>query len=164
MKPEARLWNYLKRKIGGKWAADRIEVNDRSGVPDVNFSLDGVGGWIELKAVKMPKRDRTHVKFAHFTPSQRTWLINRSRFDNRIFLVARIGDVIALFGACSFQHLGEKTRLELKEEALGWYESGLDVEDFLSILRKGDETSHSCDDDLDSLGMRVVEELSPSDN
>lgn len=60
--PEQRLWDAMrKNRPSGIWL-QRVENLAAVGVPDVYYATrSGRSGWIELKAVTLPKRSSTRV-------------------------------------------------------------------------------------------------------
>jgi hypothetical protein len=60
-----------------------------SGMPDVNYCMDGVEGWIELKAPPLPKRDRTALmSYGHkLKPMQIRWIKRQLRAGGRVFIL-----------------------------------------------------------------------------
>lgn len=61
---EKTLWNRLRaeiqrQKLGGRW--QRVENGVATGMPDVNFCINGLEGWIELKHGKKPIKGDTIV-------------------------------------------------------------------------------------------------------
>lgn len=62
---EATSWNWLrsglKKHATGPIILERVENGVLAGMADVNFVIDGVEGWIELKSVPLPKRRDTRV-------------------------------------------------------------------------------------------------------
>jgi len=62
---EATSWSWLKsgtQKILPHFTLlERVENGVLAGMADVNYVIRGVEGWIELKAVDLPKRDSTPV-------------------------------------------------------------------------------------------------------
>jgi len=51
MSPEQKLWLRLRPHFPSGCHVTRIENTTCSGVPDVNFCLDGIEYWLELKIV-----------------------------------------------------------------------------------------------------------------
>ena len=72
----------------------RVENPALPGTPDVNYCE----GWIELKhADAWPVKADTIVKFDHFTPQQRVWILQRGRVGGRVHLLVKIGNDVMLF-------------------------------------------------------------------
>lgn len=78
-KPEQRLWQYVRKGMAGRWHAQRHEDMLSAGIPDVSYAIDGVDGWIELKAIdRWPARDATPVRVG-IRPAQVRWLSLRGQ-------------------------------------------------------------------------------------
>jgi len=59
-----------------------IEVGMRDrGVPDLNFCIEGISGWIEMKA--------TGGWTVDLKPAQIGWLVTRARHGGRVFIAVR---------------------------------------------------------------------------
>lgn len=50
---------FLSNVRRGRDRIDRVENMTGDGMPDVNYCIEGVEGWIEFKSPKEPKRDST---------------------------------------------------------------------------------------------------------
>lgn len=112
---EARLWEYVRLGMGGRWAAQRHEDKYSLGIPDVSYSA-GVHGWIELKFVaKPPNNPKSNLIIRHFTATQRNWLTTHGSRGGRCYLLVQVEktyllftwDQVAMVGACTFQELKE---------------------------------------------------------
>ncbi len=78
---EKNLWQYCRRHLSGRGVFMRIENAFYKGVPDVNFLVGGIEGWLELKFLhNFPKKESTPVKIPHFTQEQKLW--HKERFEN----------------------------------------------------------------------------------
>ena len=65
---ENNFWRYIKNHMKGIGIFTRIENSFFKGIPDVNFLIDGIEGWIELKyREKFPVRTNTPIRLQHFT-------------------------------------------------------------------------------------------------
>jgi hypothetical protein len=72
--------SLLKDHIQGDW--QRIELGAVGlGVPDLNFCIDGVEGWLEAKT--------TDTHRVVFRPFQAAWAARRSRAGGRVLVVTR---------------------------------------------------------------------------
>lgn len=90
MSSEKSTWASLKRIVGDRWHATRIEDRLQSGVPDVSWGARGVQGWIELKYVpKPPVRLGTPFRIG-LRPEQAVWLQQRGRVGNYCWVLARV--------------------------------------------------------------------------
>ena len=107
---ESDFWNEIKRGIGSKPLShfQRIETSTAPGVPDLNYCIDSISGWIELKRVNtVPARSSTILKIPHFTGEQRGWLLKRASCGGRCFVALRAGEETFLFlGGQASRYLG----------------------------------------------------------
>lgn len=115
MSTESYLWDKLKSCPRAD--LERHEDKFKLGVPDVSYGMDGVNGWIELKAYKeWPKGT---VKFNNFKSWQRRWLIRRGRNGGRCFVMLIVGSKreaeYLLFHWSKIRLLGELERDRLLE-------------------------------------------------
>ena len=70
-----RIYLFCKKGL-----FSRIENPFYKGIPDVNYLMNGVEGWIELKYVKsFPKKELTPVSIPHYTKEQKMW--HKVRYD-----------------------------------------------------------------------------------
>jgi len=60
-KPEQRLWDTMKVNRPMQVGLERVENGVLSGMPDVHGVARGVTVWFELKVLRYPKRDSTHL-------------------------------------------------------------------------------------------------------
>lgn len=90
MKPEQRLWLALRKVLRGRGHFERVENMVGSGLPDVNYCIASVEGWIELKSVEAwPVRVTTPVQIDHYTDQQRRWALHRTMVGGRVFWLVR---------------------------------------------------------------------------
>lgn len=98
--PEQRLWARVGPHLRQYGTFDRIETATVSGVPDVDYCIDGVEGKIELKAVKRyPLRDSSMLfpTGTGLRPAQIAWIVKRLMHKGRVFLLIGVeGDVILI--------------------------------------------------------------------
>ena len=76
----------------------RIENAFYKGVPDVNFLIRGIEGWLELKFLKeFPKKENTTVNIPHFTQEQKLW--HKERWENHglTAMLLQVDDYYFLF-------------------------------------------------------------------
>lgn len=80
-----------KRLIQGHDRIERIENIVGIGTPDVNYCIDGVEGWIEMKSPKEPKREKSKLfKFKNnheFTQGQKNWFLKQRNAGGRAFVL-----------------------------------------------------------------------------
>lgn len=109
-KHESGFWAEIKRALGSRPLHDLVRVENGTcgpGTPDLNYCIDGIEGWIELKKVELPKRDSTVVKVDHFVGEQRAWLMRRATAGGRVWVLLRAGDETFLFsGGHAARNLG----------------------------------------------------------
>lgn len=96
MKPEARLWQAMRDKMGRPGdRLDRIENSllAVSGQPDVNGCLEGEDVWVELKAPTEPKRDDTPLLGCSanhpLLQSQINWMARQQQAGGIAFILIR---------------------------------------------------------------------------
>ena len=96
--PEQDAWRSLRRTVGGRWHAQRIENWVDEGTPDVAWGARGVDGWMELKALHdWPARPETGIDIG-LKPEQAEWLTARGRVGSGLcFILVRIGRDWLLF-------------------------------------------------------------------
>jgi hypothetical protein len=94
MSGEAALWHYLSNGMRGQWNAQRHEDRLTAGIPDVSFALNGVDGWLELKALV---RAGASVNLG-LSNEQAIWLYRRGKIGSgHCFVLARIEKEHLLF-------------------------------------------------------------------
>ena len=135
---ESQLWSKLEKALPN---ADMTRHEDRTRrfIPDVSFALDGVDGWIELKAYDAWPSDNI-PKFRNFTPGQRNWLRRRGEAGSgHCFVLAAVERDLFLFGWWSVEGLGIWRRGTMIRESLWYTRSGkMDSELKAAILTKRD--------------------------
>lgn len=87
---EKGAWATLKRVMGDRWHATRVEDRLQSGIPDVTWGARGVQGWMELKYLEWPKRPTTPVKIG-LRPEQAIWLTQRGQVGTYCSILVRVG-------------------------------------------------------------------------
>jgi hypothetical protein len=134
---EQQLWSFLLSKLKGGGIFQRHEDRISQGIPDVSFSIRGIGhGWIELKAVGgVPPADV--VRLPHFTDLQRAWIHTHGSVGGACFVLVAVGEGLYLFDWTSAYKLGSMTRDEMREQALFYgLKSKFDRSEFLSAVRR----------------------------
>lgn len=69
-----------KHMLQGHDRLDRIENMAGAGTPDINYCIDGVEGWIELKSPIEPKRSTTRCFTGHahkLNQAQMNWFLKQ---------------------------------------------------------------------------------------
>ena len=88
---EARFWSQLRTKIlqvRPTAVLMRVESGSTaSGIPDVNYLVDGYEGWIELKVAKVT---RNGPVVTNLRPAQANWLYRRQANGGRAWLLAGV--------------------------------------------------------------------------
>lgn len=86
---ESRLWTLVKANLPGHLI--RIENVAGNGQPDVNGCYLGSEAWVELKVSK--------GNYLFFRTSQLAFFQKRTKENGRVFVLARVGDMIHVFPA-----------------------------------------------------------------
>ena len=134
---ESGLWSALRTKCKGLWIARRIESPDTEpGIADVTYSLlIGVRGWIELKHIhKYPVSPKTPIRIEHYTPVQKLFLWKEGNNAGYAFLFIQIERDYLLFDHVAAQNVGELTKQEMIDCAIGYWSGALPPRDFISKL------------------------------
>jgi len=135
---ESDLWRLLKKELKGP-GRDFVRVENpiMPGTPDVNYSINSVDGWIELKEIpSLPKRAGSAVRVPHFMPQQRLWIRRRGSAGGRVFVLLRVKSPVMYFLLpwTSWEWLGDVPVSVLKEEAHCWWREGFDDLRVLKVL------------------------------
>lgn len=106
------------------------------GVPDLNYCLSGVDGWVELKV--LVRKTRTgKFRLTKLTPEQCAWLARRAAEGGRAFILVQLNQDLLLFpgtagpalrAGVSWSHLRRLTLL--------WLTPPLDWSSLRSALRE----------------------------
>ena len=141
MMSESTMWGYLKRTFGPYGDFMRVEDGINMGVPDVNYCICGVEGWIELKEIHdWPIRQKTPVKF-RWTKEQRLWARRRIYADGNVWLLLHVlREKRYLLFPCwrDLSKLGlELNKVEVEKLAMLGGIMGLPLEDTLKALSRG---------------------------
>lgn len=133
---EAALWAHLRRKLRGRWDAQRHEDILARGVPDVSYGARGVQGWIELKYLDAWPARGGVVRIPHYTREQRLWLRFRGEAGGRCFLLLRVGREHLLFDWRGAQVVGEVDYGAHRRTAIRAWERGIDADELLEELTR----------------------------
>ena len=107
MAKEATLWDWLSSAMVRAQnlermhqRVERIESGVSFGVPDVNFTIEGCEGWIELKATDLPVRDTTRVlpSGSGLRTEQIAWHVKAQSCGTRSFILVKAGEMRWLLG------------------------------------------------------------------
>jgi hypothetical protein len=132
VKREQALWAYLRRGLRGRWHAQRHEDRYAVGLPDVSYALDGVDGWLELKAL-----DYAPVQVnVGLTAVQSAWLTLRGRAGNgQCFVLVRLGQEHLLF-SWQARDLVHKIPVDvLRSMAVARWIRGIDFVELVRLLQ-----------------------------
>jgi len=77
-KAESKLYQRIKKHIKDAHF-QRIETSTIQGVPDINYCIEGVEGWIELKV--------SRGKLSRF---QKVWIYTRLKHGGRVFILVSV--------------------------------------------------------------------------
>lgn len=93
MKPETRFGHWLLGVLPeGDYS--RVEPPPSPGIPDLNFCISGVEGWIELKVLR---KGRFPFAERFLRTSQKRWIRIRHRNRGRVFVLAKDGDYMVIW-------------------------------------------------------------------
>ncbi len=118
--------SYLLFRKHLKQGSDRIERIENSagaGTPDVNFCIEGVNGWIELKAPIEPKRKTSRLfpnKVHQLSLSQRNWFLQQKNAGGKAFIFVTTNHRAMLFDSRIFDRINMMSVQELIDESL-WH-------------------------------------------
>lgn len=71
---------YVRPFLAGHGDHERVENSVGSGTPDVNYAIEGVEGWIELKLCRGDS--------LHFEKYQLPWHVRRLKHNSRLYVMA----------------------------------------------------------------------------
>ena len=135
---ESEFWHYLRNNIPGH--LQRIEDSISCGIPDVNYCIEHVEGWIELKWVPAwPKRLNTCIKIQHFTSEQFTWLAARYSAGGRVFLFIQVESCYMLFSDITAIHCiykGKLGRLAMQHAAQCVWHNRINFLELIHVLAR----------------------------
>jgi hypothetical protein len=133
IRPEHKLWVYLRDGMGNRWLPQRHEDKHSEGIPYLYYCIKRCG-WIELKYVVMPKDPNIIIKIPHWTPAQRNWLVSRGPFIDLCFVLIQIGDSYLLIGWKKCNLLGESSYEELADAAMARWHGRIIWDDFKKLI------------------------------
>jgi hypothetical protein len=84
MTEATQVWHVMRDKVAAYGHWERVENAAGSGMPDVNYCVNGVEGWVELKIA-----ERVGSKPPKLTLGQVMWAEERARNRGRAFLLVR---------------------------------------------------------------------------
>ncbi len=103
---------------------ERVENGVGVGTADVNYVIRGVEGWIELKAVDLPKRDDTPVlgDKGLRDPDQINWHLRRAAVCGRTFVFISADPYRWLVSGAFAREMNRWTREQLCDHSTMWYD------------------------------------------
>lgn len=134
---EQSLWGYLSGGIlppEGQYT--RVESNCSPGFPDVDYTLRGVSGTIELKFSDRPK---AHFPFKRrgFRDTQVLWTKANVRAGGYPLLIAQCGRRYLLLPATQGEFLESSTLPEIEQMALYRWNQGVQDREHLTAVLRG---------------------------
>lgn len=90
---ESKLWDELKSAVevfDPKADLSRHEDRLSPGTPDVSYTIRGVSGWAELKAVARLPRSMSVPVVRNIRPSQVRWILKRVRAGGICCVLIRV--------------------------------------------------------------------------
>lgn len=91
-KPEARLWRYLQKGLGGFVGVHLVRVENPldPGTPDAFLTVRGRSIWLELKALSRVPKDTTLIKRL-LRPAQVAWIARELAAGGHVYVILRAG-------------------------------------------------------------------------
>ena len=132
---EKNLWQYCRRHLSDKGLLMRIENAFYKGVPDVNFLINGIEGWLELKFLhKFPKKETTAISVPHFTQEQKLWHKTRWENDGLTAMLLQVADYYFLFVSDKIALVGILSKKGMISNATKCWRNRIDFEEFINVL------------------------------
>lgn len=148
MTKEKQLWEWLRTRINTRLPPnrarriDRIESLTTPGIPDVSYTILGVDGWIELKAVDLPVRMATRVLGPKdgLSQDQMNWHKRHLDAGGLSFVFVHAGEWRWLIHGCHGDLLNEYSREDWRINCLlgvngRWDANHWDI--LMSLLTRG---------------------------
>lgn len=139
-RPERNFYEQLRRNLPKtelRLDLVRVENTAGTGTPDVNYCIEGIEGWAELKAWE---RVRLSGRFTipALREDQTAWLSRRGRVGGRAHLLCKINKDVVLFDGRltpAFFNKGLHLAWEDGEKvALGWFKHPVSWDDLARAL------------------------------
>jgi len=110
--------SYRKFVKAVKMPRDRIERVENLiviGMPDVNYCIEGVEGWIEIKSPKEPKRKTTKLFGSNhkLSQDQMNWLLKQRNACGRCWVLIETDKVWILISGTHADKINDLSVLEL---------------------------------------------------
>lgn len=133
MGSESSFWQTLRKNVKGH--LERVENMVGTGTPDVNFCIEGIEGWIELKHVHYwPKRGGA-LKIDHYTLEQRLWHDKRMKNGGICLLFLQVDRDYFLFD--NHDNVGESlNKEELFAQANISWSGRVNWEEFKNFIKE----------------------------
>lgn len=130
---ESLLWQKVRKGVGSRWRAQRIENRIDEGTPDVFFTIavpgmaTRVAGMVELKSYEPRKGQK--VVIPHFTQDQRDFI----RLHHT-FLLLYCNKHYLLFGPTTGYLVGNGQSFDAHKEVALWASDCPDWDEFTQTL------------------------------
>jgi len=138
---EASSWDWLrdgiKRTVPAFSLLERVENGVLDGMADVNYVIRGREGWIELKAVDLPKRDSTPVLGDEGlrVPNQVNWHLKRSSLLGRTWVFVSAPPYRWLVSGVYAREINGWTRDDFCLFARMWYDENWTKKHWEQLVR-----------------------------
>lgn len=117
---EDALWDRIRRNVGHRGHFTRIEYNPTAGVPDVQYVIKGVEGWLELKFREdTPVRAETPA-FLHggLRDDQIAWNYTHHRHGGRAYVLAQVENALLLVSSAYARRFNVMTMHQLHKASV----------------------------------------------
>lgn len=92
---ETKVWQRLREQCGALGRFTRIESGVGEGIPDVNYCIETIEGWIELKSAETTARDSSlFLSGTELRDEQVTWHLLQHRAGGRSYVLTARGDEV----------------------------------------------------------------------
>jgi len=138
---EATSWGWLRDGVRKTLPAfsimERVENGVLAGMADVNYVIRGVEGWIELKAVDLPKRDGTPVLGPKdgLSTAQKNWHMQRIGMCGKTFIFISADPYRWLVGGVWADQVNNWDRERLCDSSLMWYDENWTEFQWKALIR-----------------------------
>ncbi len=139
MKQEKQCWKKLKSAVFKHYKdrVDRVESNVTSGMPDVNYCIDGKEGWIELKAPTEPKRAESKLFGSNhkLLQTQLNWILRQVKAGGRCFVFIATDKHYIMMHGKDADMINDATVQQLKKKSVWWYEKPCPNDQWIFLRR-----------------------------
>jgi hypothetical protein len=103
--------NFHAHIMRGADRIDRMENAIGEGMPDINYCIEGVEGWIEIKSPIEPKRATTALFGSNhrISQAQMNWFLRQRRAQGVAFLLIETNKRSMLIGASNVDEVNGMT-------------------------------------------------------